>query len=178
MRLAITILFSSFLFAANAQDRVPASIYDFKVTALKGGTIDLARYKGKKILIVNTPSENDHNKGYAELEALYQQYKDKLVIIGFLDDDFGIRPGSKRSNTLVNKHYDVSFPMATKIFVKGDDIAPIYKWLSFKQYNQLQDTEVKWDFQKFLVNEQGNLVAVFDPKVKANSPEVIAAITK
>ena len=178
MRLAFTVLLSGIFFCAQAQNVAPASIYDFKVPALKGGTIDLSQYKGKKILIVNTPSENDRSRGYAEIEALYQQYKDKLVIIGFLDDDFGPRPGSKKSATLANKQYNVSFPLTTKIFVKGPQICPVYQWLSSKQANHFKDTEVSWDFNKFLINEQGQLVAYFDQETPANDPEVIAAITK
>ena len=145
MRLAFTVLLSGFFFCANAQNAAPASIYDFKVPALKGGTIDFSQFKGKKILIVNTPADNDQNKGYAEIEALYQQYKDKLVIIGFLDDDFGRRPGSKKGTPLANKQYNVSFPLTTRIFVKGPQISPVYQWLSSKQENHFKDTEVSWE---------------------------------
>jgi glutathione peroxidase len=179
MRPCLLALCSFLFFAANAQQvTIPASIYDFKVAAQNGGMIDLAQYRGKKIMIVNTPSEAFYNPRYAELESFYKQYKDKVVIIAFLDDDFGPAPGDSKATPVANKNYNVSFPLAAKIFVKSDKMAPIYHWLTEMKYNGFKDTEVKWDFQKYLISEEGKLIAVFDPKVKANSPQVIAAIEK
>ena len=168
------------LYAAAKSGSVPASIYDFKVTGLMGGHIDFAKYKGKKILIVNTASKCGNTPQYADLEALYKKYKNTLVIIGFPANDFGKQePGSNLEIAeFCQKNYSVSFPMAEKITVKGDDMAPIYQWLTEKKYNNFQDSEVKWNFQKYLINEKGQLVAVFDPRTKPNSPEVIAAIEK
>jgi glutathione peroxidase len=150
-----------------------------KASALNGSTIDFAAFKGKKILIVNTTAEADNNPQYAQLEALYQKYKDKLVIVAFLDEDFATPPGSKKGQFAnVERHYNVSFPVAAKILVRGDDMPVIYKWLTEKKYNGFMDSEVKWDFQKYLINEKGELVNVFDPNVKAYNPAVIAAIEK
>ncbi len=169
-----------FFFTPAKTDAIPASIYDFKVTALTGGTIDFAKYKGKKILIVNTASQCGNTPQYADLETMYKKYQGKLVIVGFPANDFGSQePGSnKEISEFCQKNYSVTFPMASKITVKGDEMAPIYHWLTEKKYNNLKDSEVKWNFQKYLIDEQGHLVAVFDPRTKPMSPEVIAAIEK
>ena len=159
---------------------MPKTIYDFKVTALDGSQIDLAKYRGKKILIVNTASKCGNTPQYADLESMYNKYKGKLVIIGFPANNFGAQePGTdKEISAFCTKNYGVSFPMASKISVKGDDMAPIYHWLTEKKYNRFQDSEVKWNFQKYLIDEMGNLIAVYDPKNKVTNPEIIAAIEK
>ena len=111
---------------------------------------------------------------------MYEKYKGKLVIVGFPANDFGAQePGSNQEiATFCKKNYSVSFPMASKITVKGDAMAPIYQWLTKKEHNKLKDSEVKWNFQKYLINEKGELVAVFEPRTKPNSAEIIAAIEK
>ncbi len=178
----LTIFLFKFLmfFAPPAAANIPASIYDFKVTALDGSTIDLSKYKGKKILIVNTASKCGNTPQYADLEAMYEKYKGKMVIIGFPANNFGAQePGTdKEISAFCAKNYGVSFPMASKISVKGDDMAPIYHWLTEKKYNGLQDSEVKWNFQKYLIDEKGHLVAVYEPKNKVTNPEIIAAVEK
>lgn len=181
MTLALVILFKFFAFFAPPKAaEVPASIYDFKVKALDGSTIDFAKYKGKKILIVNTASQCGNTPQYAELEAMYKKYKGKLVIVGFPANDFGAQePGSdKEISAFCTKNYGVTFPMASKITVKGDAMAPIYKWLTSKQYNKLKDSEVKWNFQKYLIDEKGNLVAVFAPGMKPSNPDIVSAVEK
>ena len=111
------------------------SIYDFKVVSLNGGTIDLADFKGKKILIVNTASKCGFTPQYKGLEELYEKYKDRLVIIGFpANNFFSQEPGSNETiSEFCKKNYGVSFPMAAKISVKGKNIAPIYQWLCIKK---------------------------------------------
>ncbi len=179
MKAAIVSLFLLLPFLSPAKDHVSKSIYDFKVQALDGKTIDFAQFKGKKILIVNTTSIATNNPQYAELEALSKKYKDNLVIVGFLAVDFATPPGSKKDVSNLNpKNYNVTFPLASIVAVKGDDRAPIYKWLTDIQYNKLKDTEIKWDFQKYLIDETGNLVAEFDPKVRVTNPKIIEAIEK
>ncbi len=169
-----------FFFTPVKTDAVPQSIYDFKVAGLTGGTIDFAKYKGKKILIVNTASQCGNTPQYSDLEAMSKKYAGKLVIVGFPANNFGAQePGSdKEISEFCTKNYSVTFPMASKISVKGDDMAPIYHWLTEKKYNNLKDSEVKWNFQKYLIDEKGNLVAVFDPRTKPMSPEIVAAIEK
>jgi glutathione peroxidase len=178
MKLSLSILGLFLCFFATAKtDNIPASIYGFKVTALNGATIDLSQYRGKKILIVNTPEEADFSLQYSELEKLHEQYKEKLVIIGFITNDFQIEPGSKK-NPGRPRNYKVTFPLAAKVLVRGDDMAPIYQWLTQKKYNNLQDSEIAWDFQKFLFDENGKLVSIFEPMTHANSKEIISAIEK
>jgi len=181
MRLTMLFIFVLMSFIAPAKkSSVPASIYDFKVKALDGSTIDFSKYKGKKILIVNTASKCGNTPQYADLEAMYKKYKGKLVIVGFPANDFGAQePGTDKEITeFCTKNYGVTFPMASKITVKGDNMAPIYQWLTNKKYNGLMDSEVKWNFQKYLLDEQGHLVAMYEPKNKVTNPEIIAAIEK
>lgn len=150
------------------------SIYDFKVEALEGGTIDFATFKGKKILIVNTASQCGYTPQYKELEALYEKYKEKLVIVGFPANNFGGQePGTNTEiKTFCEKNYGVTFPMAAKVSVKGDDMAPIYQWLTQKSQNGVLDAEVKWNFNKFLMDENGKMIAYFPSKVTPLSEEI------
>jgi glutathione peroxidase len=178
MQLRGLLLINLLFFVIPAHGRIPKNIYSFKVAAHNGGTIDFSKYKGKKILVVNTTAINNRNRQYAELEAAAQKYKGKLVIVGFLTDDFAMPPGKKRDTTTINKSYNVTFPLAAKVRVQGSGMAPVYKWLTEKKYNKLQDTEVSGDFQKFLINEKGKLVAVFATTEYITNPEVTAAIEK
>jgi glutathione peroxidase len=150
------------------------SIYDFRVEALDGGTIDFSAFKGKKILIVNTASECGYTPQYEGLEKLYETYRNKLVIVGFPANNFGGQePGSNSEiKAFCKKNYGVTFPMAAKVSVKGDDIAPIYKWLCNKSENGVMDAQIQWNFGKFLLDEKGNLVAYFPSKVTPMSEEI------
>jgi glutathione peroxidase len=150
------------------------SIYDFKVPSLDGNTIDLAKYKGKNILIVNTASQCGFTKQYAELEQLYEKYKGNLVIVGFPANNFGQQePGTNAEiKEFCSKNYGVTFPMAEKISVKGEDIHPLFKWLTSKQENGVMDAEIKWNFTKFLLDKNGKLVAVFPSAVTPMSEEI------
>jgi len=182
MLMSMFLLFN-FLFWGSPEkggSDIPESIYDFKVAGLSGGTIDLSQYKGRKIMIVNTASKCGYTPQYEELEALYEKYKDKLVIIGFPANDFLFQePGSNEEiAAFCKKNYGVSFPMAAKITVKGKKMAPIYQWLTNEEYNGYKSSSVKWNFQKYLIDETGHLIAVFAPAVKPMSEEVIAAIQK
>ncbi len=150
------------------------SIYSFTVEALDGTTINFAEFKGKKILIVNTASECGYTPQYDGLQKLYDQYKDKLVIVGFPANNFGAQEPA--SNTEIKefckKNYGVTFPMAAKISVKGDDQADIYRWLCNKSENGVLDAEVKWNFNKFLLDENGKLLNYFPSKVEPMSEEI------
>ncbi|CAF4745120.1 unnamed protein product, partial [Rotaria sp. Silwood2] len=150
------------------------SIYDFKVEALDGGSIDFAKYKGKKILVVNTASKCGYTPQYEGLEKLYEKYQDKLVIIGFPANNFGGQePGTNTEiKEFCKKNYGVTFPMAAKVSVKGDDTAPIFKWLCSKTENGVLDAEIKWNFGKFLLDENGHLLAYFPSKVEPMSEEL------
>ena len=179
MKLFLSIAVISILSAFTLKTGSP-TIHSFKVKGIDGGTIDFSKFKGKKIMIVNTASECGNTPQYKDLEALSKKYKDKLVIVGFPANNFGAQePGSnKEIAEFCQKNYSVTFPMAAKISVKGDDMAPIYHWLTEKAHNNLKDSEVKWNFQKYLIDEKGNLVEVFAPKMNPMSPEIIAAIGK
>lgn len=139
------------------------SIHSFKVAAIDGGEIDFSAFKGKKILIVNTASKCGFTSQYQELQELYNTYKDKIVVVGFPANNFGSQePGSNDEiKSFCSKNYGVSFPMAAKISVKGDDIAPIYKWLTTKALNGVMDESVSWNFNKFLLDENGRLIEKF-----------------
>ncbi|MFT4023009.1 MAG: glutathione peroxidase [Flavihumibacter sp.] len=153
-----------------------SSIYDFKLTSLDGKPFDLSACKGKKILIVNTASACGFTPQYADLESLYEQHKDKLVIIGFPANNFMNQ--EKGSNeeiaSFCKKNYGVTFPMSEKISVKGDDIHPLFKYLTEEAEKIGVKDPIKWNFTKFLVDEQGKLLAVFPSKVKPTDE----AITK
>jgi glutathione peroxidase len=175
MYLSMFLLFS-FLFAPKAD--VPKSIYDFKVTGLDGSTIDFSRFKGKKIMIVNTASKCGFTPQYKALEELSKKYEGKLVIVGFPSNNFLFQePGSNdKIAEFCQRNYGVTFPMAAKIAVKGRSIAPIYEWLTRKEYNGYEDSHIKWNFQKYLINEKGELVHIFYSNTTPDSPEVISAI--
>ncbi len=150
------------------------NIHGFKVEALDGSTIDFASFKGKKILIVNTASECGYTPQYKDLEKLYETYKDKLVVIGFPANNFGGQePGTNTEiKTFCSKNYGVSFPMAAKISVKGDDMAPIYQWLTQKEKNGVLNAEIKWNFNKFLLDENGRMMYKFESSVTPMSEEI------
>lgn len=154
----------------------PASIYKFKVDGLEGGTIDFSKFKGKKILVVNTASKCGYTPQYETLEKLYSEYSDKLVIVGFPANNFGGQePGSNEEiKEFCTKNYGVTFPMAAKVSVKGDDIAPVFRWLTTKSENGVMDADIKWNFTKFLLDENGILLAKFDSKVTPLSDDIVA----
>lgn len=163
-----------FLTLALAFTLADPGIYDFKVPGLEGGTIDFSKYKGKKIMIVNTASKCGNTPQYNDLEKLYEKYKDKLVIIGFPANNFaGQEPGSNNEIAeFCKKNYGVSFPMAEKISVKGDDIAPLYKYLVAEAAKKGFTDPVKWNFTKFLLDENGQLITVIHNKTSVLSDEV------
>ena len=150
------------------------TIHGFKVESIDGGTIDFSKFKGKKILIVNTASKCGYTPQYDALEKLYEANKNKLVIVGFPANNFGGQePGSNEEiNAFCKKNYGVSFPMAEKVSVKGDDTHPLFNWLTSKSENGVIDAEIKWNFTKFLLDEKGKLLAVFPSKVNPLGDEI------
>ena len=173
MKKILFILMAFFgLFSSQAQQA--KSIHSFKVKALDGKTIDFSKFKGKKILIVNTASECGFTPQYEDLEKLYDTYKNKLVIVGFPANNFGGQePGSNQEiATFCKKNYGVSFPMAAKVSVKGSDAAPIFKFLTDKKLNGVKNTTILWNFTKFLLNEKGELVDTFISTTKPTSDSI------
>jgi len=159
-------------------DKVMAkeTIYQFKVEDLSGNTFDFASLKGKKIMIVNTASKCGLTPQYKDLETVYKEYKDKgFVIVGFPANNFASQePGTNEEiQTFCQQNYGVTFPMMDKVSVKGDDMCEVYKFLTQKSKNGLQDSEVEWNFQKYLIDEKGELVKVIKPKTLVTEPEVI-----
>ena len=152
------------------------TIYQFKVEDLSGKSFDFASLKGKKIIIVNTASKCGNTPQYKDLEATYKEYKDKgLVIVGFPANNFASQePGTNEEiATFCQINYGVTFPMMDKISVKGDDMAAIYQFLTQKSKNGLQDSKVEWNFQKYLINENGELEKVISPQTLVTDPEVL-----
>ncbi|UPQ79050.1 glutathione peroxidase [Flavobacterium azooxidireducens] len=152
------------------------SIYTFKVEDLEGKEFDFASLKGKKIMVVNTASKCGLTPQYKDLQALYEEYKDKgLVIIGFPANDFmSQEPGTNEEiGAFCEKNYGVTFPMMSKISVKGKEMHPIYQFLTQKAQNGLQDSEVGWNFQKYLLNEKGELEKVISPRTSPKDQEIL-----
>ncbi|MEO8584140.1 MAG: glutathione peroxidase [Flavitalea sp.] len=150
------------------------NIYDFKVTALDGGKIDFSAFKGKKILIVNTASKCGFTPQYAELQELYKKYEKNLVIVGFPANNFGNQePGTNSDiKEFCQKNYGVTFPMADKVSVKGNDIHPLFKYLTDEAAKLGEKDPIKWNFTKFLLDEKGKLITVFSSKTKPMSEEI------
>ena len=151
------------------------SVYDFKVPGLDGKTIDLSRFKGKKLLIVNTASKCGYTPQYADLEKLYEQYKDKLTIIGFPANNFHQQePGTNAEiSEFCKKNYGVTFPMAEKVDVIGENTHPLFKYLTEEAKKLgVADPVIGWNFTKFLIDENGKLIAVFPSKVKPMDEQI------
>lgn len=175
----LTLILAALVSLASAQTK---SIYSFKVKNIDGSVFDFATLKGKKIIIVNTASACGNTPQYAELEELYKKYQSKnLVIIGFPANDFGAQePGSNSEiKAFCKKNYGVTFPMMSKISVKGENIEPIYKWLTEKKENGVKDAPVTWNFQKFLIDEKGQWYGTVAPKISPSaSKEITDFVTK
>ena len=157
------------------------TIYQFEVEDITGKAFPLSNLQGKKVMIVNTASKCGLTPQYKELEALYQQYKDKdFVIIGFPANNFlKQEPGTNEEiATFCQVNYGVSFPMMSKISVKGKDMHPLYQFLTQKSKNGVMDSKVSWNFQKYLIGKDGHLEKVIDPKTLPNDPEVIQWISE
>ncbi len=162
--------------SSHAQD-----FYDFKVETIEGETFDFEELRGKKVLIVNTASKCGYTPQYEKLQELYETYGgEDFVVIGFPANNFmNQEPGTNEEiQTFCTTNYGVTFPMMAKISVKGDDIHPLYQWLTEKEKNGKMDSKVKWNFQKYLIDEEGNLMEVFNTKVNPTSDEVVNLIVK
>ena len=151
------------------------SIHEFKVENINGEEFDFSSLNGKKIMVVNTASKCGLTPQYEKLEALYQKYKnDNFIIIGFPSNDFmGQEPGSNEEIiAFCKKNYGVSFPMMSKVKVKGNDKCDIYSFLTSKSQNGLEDNKVQWNFQKYLLDENGFLVKVLSPRTLPDDPQI------
>ena len=169
-------LLIAFLMILATSGFAQKNLYSFKTTTIDGKAFDLASLKGKKVLVVNTASKCGLTPQYKELEALYQKYKDKnFIIIGFPANNFmDQEPGTdKEIAEFCELNYGVTFPMMSKISVKGKDQDPIYKWLTQKSENGKMDAEVSWNFQKFMIDKNGEIVDFTSPREKPFSDKIV-----
>ncbi len=155
-----------------------SSIYDFELPLLNSKKIKLSAYKGKKILIVNTASECGYTPQYNGLEELSKKYSNQLVVLGFPANNFGGQePGTNvEIGAFCKENYGVTFPMFSKISVKGDDMAPLYQWLTQKNKNGWNEDAPNWNFCKYLIDEEGNLMAFYASAIEPMGDEIIKAI--
>jgi glutathione peroxidase len=170
------VLLISMLVGFAVQLNAQQSIYDFKIKTLEGDDFDFKSLKGKKVMIVNTASKCGFTPQYEKLEKIYKLYgSEKFVIIGFPANNFlNQEPGNATQiREFCTKNYGVSFPIMEKISVKGKDIHPVYQWLTQKVQNGVMDSNVKWNFQKYLINEEGKLVRVIPPSTSPDELEII-----
>ncbi|MFA8301091.1 MAG: glutathione peroxidase [Hyphomicrobiales bacterium] len=155
------------------------TLYDFTVKDIDGNTFDMSKLKGKKVLIVNTASKCGLTPQYEDLEELYKTYGgDKFEIIAFPANNFaGQEPGTNTEiKAFCTENYGVSFPVMSKISVKGEDMHPLYKWLTGAEKNDFKESEVSWNFQKYLIGEDGKIIAYFTPTTNPMSKEIIELI--
>ena len=170
-------LFSLGFTFKTSDEEALKSVYEYKMETLDGELYDFAQLKGKRVLFVNTASKCGFTYQYEELQKLYEQYKDKdFMVIGFPSNNFGFQePGSdEKIANFCQKNYGVSFPLMTKSSVKGKNKNALYKWLTSKEQNGVEDAKVSWNFNKFLVDENGKWVAHYGSKTSPLSDEIIA----
>ncbi len=178
MKKLILIAFLVFGFHTNAQTNssMSNSIHQFTTTALEGESFDFSSLKGKKVMVVNTASKCGLTPQYKDLQALYEQFKDEnFVIVGFPANNFmGQEPGTNEEiAAFCERNYGVSFPMMEKISVKGKDMHPIYQFLTQKKKNGKMDSDVEWNFQKYLINESGELEMVISPRTNPMDSKIV-----
>ena len=173
MKTALLIVILTFALGINAQVK---SFHSFTVENLEGEKVELSSFKGKKVLVVNTASKCGLTPQYEDLQKLYSEYSaNGFVIVGFPANNFlNQEPGSNEEiASFCQTNYGVTFPMMAKISVKGEDIHPLYKWLTTKEENGVMDSEVKWNFQKYLIDENGKLIDMVPPKEKPYSEKIV-----
>lgn len=175
------ILLLAFILISAGIVQAQKSFYDLKAKTIEGNDLDFSSLKGKKVLMVNTASKCGYTPQYEDLEKLFQAYKDKnFVIIGFPANNFMHQePGTNADiKEFCTKNYGVTFQIMEKVSVKGDDIDPVYQWLTQKEKNGKMDSEVKWNFQKYMIDEKGNLVDVAYSKEKPMDDKIVNWIVK
>lgn len=179
MEMRRNILIIGLLILTMGTGYAQTSFYDFTVKDINGEDFPLSQLKGKKVLVVNTASKCGFTPQYEGLQELYEKYGgDNFMIIGFPANNFAKQePGSNEEiATFCKLNYGVTFPMMSKISVKGDDQAPLYEWLTSKSENGVEDSKVSWNFQKYMIDEKGELVGHFAPTVKPDNDKLVAWI--
>ena len=168
-----------FLFGAATVMAADKSVYDFTLNTIDGQPAPLSAYRGKVVLLVNVASRCGFTPQYRALEAVYEKYKDRgIVILGIPANNFGSQePGTNQEiKTFCSTKYNVTFPMMSKISVKGGDQAPLYQFLTDKTVHPQTGGDIQWNFTKFLVGPDGHIVARFEPNVTPDSPQITSAI--
>ena len=181
MKKKVILIVTLILLCFQMQAQTKHTIYQFKVQDLNGKTFDFATLKGKKILIVNTASKCGYTSQYKDLEAIYEKYKNtNIVIIGFPANNFHWQePGTNAEiATFCQKNFGVTFPMMGKISVKGKDMHEVYKFLTQKKLNGVLDSKVQWNFQKYLINEKGELEQMYLSGVEPTDAKIVNWIEK
>ena len=175
--LSLILMFGLSSFSAAAQGQVP-DLFDVKINSLEGEPINLSDFKGKKILFVNVASKCGYTPQYTDLQKLHEKHGDKLVIIGAPCNQFGFQePGSAEDiQTFCERNYGVEFLITEKIDVKGGDQHPLYQWLTQKTNNGVEDSKVKWNFNKYLVDESGNYMAKYGSSVKPFDDQIVSKL--
>jgi glutathione peroxidase len=175
-KLTLFLIFCALSLGLSAQS---TSIYNFTIDSIDGKPVNLGSFSGKVVLVVNVASKCGFTPQYAALESLYEKYKDKgFVIIGVPANNFmSQEPGTNEEiKKFCSNKYNVTFPMMSKVSVKGDDKAPLYTFLTDKTSDPQFGGDIKWNFTKFLFDRSGNPVARFEPATTPDSPQVIAAV--
>jgi len=181
IRNIVAVLFCAMIFLNNSVHAQTKNFHSFTVKSIDGEDVDLSKYKGKKVMVVNTASKCGLTPQYEQLQSLYEKYKSKgFEIIAFPANNFlSQEPGTNTQiKEFCTQNYGVTFPVMSKISVKGDDIAPLYKWLTSKSENGILDENVSWNFQKFMIDEEGNLVDFASPKTKPMDEKIVSWIEK
>ena len=169
------------LFCAATVIAAGMTVHDFTLSSIDGQPAPLAAYKGKVVLVVNVASRCGYTPQYTALESIYEKYKDGgFVIVGVPANNFGAQePGTNQEiKTFCSSKYNVKFPMMAKVSVKGEDITPLYQFLTDKTLNPQTGGEIQWNFTKFLIDPDGHVIARFEPEVTPDSPQVTSAIEK
>jgi len=177
MKVVICLLFC----AAAAVLAADKTVYDYTLNSIDGQPAPLAAYKGKVVLLVNVASRCGFTPQYTALESTYEKYKDSgLVIVGIPANNFGAQePGTNQEiKTFCSSKYHVTFPMMAKVSVKGEDITPLYQFLTDKAMNPQTGGEIQWNFTKFLIGPDGHVIMRFEPEVTPDSPQVMSTIEK
>ncbi len=167
------------LFCAATLVAAEKTVHDFTLNSIDGQPAPLAAYKGKVVLLVNVASKCGFTPQYSALESTYEKYKDRgFVIVGIPANNFGAQePGSNQEiKTFCSSKYHVTFPMMAKVSVKGDDITPLYQFLTDKSSNPQSGGEIKWNFTKFLIGPDGRVITRFEPEITPDSPQLTSAI--
>jgi glutathione peroxidase len=180
MKTLMTVLMCG-LFCAAALMAADKTVYDFTLNSIDGQPAPLAAYKGKVVLLVNVASKCGYTPQYTVLESTYEKYKDQgFVIVGVPVNNFGAQePGTNQEiKTFCSSKYHVTFPMLAKVSVKGEDITPLYQFLTDKTANPQTGGEIQWNFTKFLIGPDGRVITRFEPEITPDSPQVTSEIEK